>query len=81
MEKDLPTREFLKSKRHHRSQATFEKFDVDRDGYITPDELKMHTCLRGSLDPLLEEAYINKYEKINMSEFCRLLRTASLSSS
>lgn len=25
----------------HRSQAAFEKFDVDGDGYITPDELKM----------------------------------------
>lgn len=24
-----------------RSQAAFEKFDVDRDGYITPEELKM----------------------------------------
>lgn len=24
-----------------RSQAAFEKFDVDRDGFITPDELKM----------------------------------------
>lgn len=23
------------------SQAAFEKFDVDRDGYITPEELKM----------------------------------------
>lgn len=23
------------------SQAAFEKFDVDKDGYITPEELKM----------------------------------------
>ncbi|XP_047972644.1 calcium-dependent protein kinase 28-like [Salvia hispanica] len=65
---------------HHRSQAAFEKFDVDKDGYITPDELKMHTCLRGSLDPLLEEADIDKDGKISLSEFRRLLRTASLSS-
>ncbi|KAL1536821.1 Calcium-dependent protein kinase 18 [Salvia divinorum] len=65
---------------HHRSQAAFEKFDVDRDGYITPEELKMHTCLRGSLDPLLEEADIDKDGKISLSEFRRLLRTASLSS-
>ncbi|KAG6394440.1 hypothetical protein SASPL_145024 [Salvia splendens] len=64
---------------NHRSQAAFEKFDVDRDGYITPEELKMHTCLRGSLDPLLEEADIDKDGKISLSEFRRLLRTASLS--
>ncbi|KAK3024457.1 hypothetical protein RJ639_042989 [Escallonia herrerae] len=62
-----------------RSQAAFEKFDVDRDGYITPDELKMHTGLRGSIDPLLEEADIDKDGKISLSEFRRLLRTASMS--
>ncbi|KAA8547501.1 hypothetical protein F0562_003930 [Nyssa sinensis] len=64
-----------------RSQAAFEKFDVDRDGYITPEELKMHTGLRGSIDPLLEEADIDKDGKISLSEFRRLLRTASMSSS
>ncbi|KAA8531974.1 hypothetical protein F0562_006884 [Nyssa sinensis] len=64
-----------------RSQAAFEKFDVDRDGYITPDELKMHTGLRGSIDPLLEEADIDKDGKISLSEFRKLLRTASMSSS
>ncbi|KAM7520088.1 hypothetical protein LguiB_019050 [Lonicera macranthoides] len=60
------------------SQAAFEKFDVDRDGYITPEELKMHTGLRGSIDPLLEEADIDKDGKISLSEFRRLLRTASM---
>lgn len=25
----------------HLSQAAFEKFDVDKDGYITPEELRM----------------------------------------
>ncbi|KAI3767871.1 hypothetical protein L2E82_18300 [Cichorium intybus] len=59
------------------SQAAFEKFDVDRDGYITPEELKMHTGLRGSIDPILEEADIDKDGKISLSEFRRLLRTAS----
>nr|XP_043631601.1 calcium-dependent protein kinase 18-like isoform X2 [Erigeron canadensis] len=44
----------------HISQAAFEKFDVDRDGYITPEELRMHTGLKGSIDPLLEEADIDK---------------------
>ncbi|XP_077246543.1 calcium-dependent protein kinase 28-like [Tasmannia lanceolata] len=63
-----------------RSQAAFEKFDVDRDGFITPEELKMHTGLKGSIDPLLEEADIDKDGKISLSEFRRLLRTASLSS-
>ncbi|GFQ05050.1 calcium-dependent protein kinase 28 [Phtheirospermum japonicum] len=64
----------------HRSQAAFEKFDVDRDGFITPEELKMHTGLRGSIDPLLEEADIDKDGRISLSEFRRLLRTASMSS-
>ncbi|KAK4393867.1 Calcium-dependent protein kinase, partial [Sesamum angolense] len=63
-----------------RSQAAFEKFDVDRDGFITPEELKLHTCLRSSIDPLLEEADLDKDGRISLSEFRRLLRTASISS-
>ncbi|KAH7519925.1 calcium-dependent protein kinase 28 isoform X1 [Ziziphus jujuba] len=63
-----------------RSQAAFEKFDVDKDGYITPEELRLHTGLRGSIDPLLEEADIDKDGKISLSEFRRLLRTASIGS-
>ncbi|KAL5706519.1 non-specific serine/threonine protein kinase [Ranunculus cassubicifolius] len=61
-----------------RSQAAFEKFDVDKDGFITPDELKMHTGLKGSIDPLLEEADIDKDGKISLPEFQKLLRTASM---
>ncbi|KAL5168650.1 Calcium-dependent protein kinase 28 [Glycine soja] len=95
-----------------RSQAAFEKFDLDKDGFITPDELRMplcickgkaaynipppylrivkslwamgyevtHTGLRGSIDPLLEEADIDKDGKISLPEFRRLLRTASMGS-
>ncbi|KAL8549890.1 hypothetical protein ACS0TY_008652 [Phlomoides rotata] len=72
--------EHCSEKWEHRSQAAFEKFDVDKDGYITPEELKMHTGLRGSIDLLLEEADIDKDGKISLFEFRRLLRTASLSS-
>lgn len=39
-----------------------------------------HAGLRGSIDPLLEEADIDKDGKISLSEFRRLLRTASLNS-
>lgn len=63
-----------------RSQAAFEKFDIDKDGYITPEELRMHTGLKGSIDPLLEEADIDKDGKVSLAEFRRLLRTASISS-
>lgn len=63
-----------------RSQAAFDKFDVDRDGFITPEELKLHTGLRGSIDPLLEEADVDKDGRISLAEFRRLLRTASISS-
>ncbi|KAH1047774.1 hypothetical protein J1N35_038558 [Gossypium stocksii] len=62
-----------------RSEAAFQKFDVDRDGFITPDELRMHTGLKGSIDPLLEEADIDRDGKISLEEFRRLLRTASIS--
>lgn len=68
------------AKWHQRSQAAFEKFDIDKDGFITPEELRMHTGLKGSINPLLEEADIDKDGKISLSEFRRLLRTASISS-
>lgn len=39
-----------------------------------------HTGLKGSIDLLLEEADIDKDGRISLSEFRRLLRTASMSS-
>ncbi|XP_010526798.1 PREDICTED: calcium-dependent protein kinase 18-like [Tarenaya hassleriana] len=63
-----------------RSRAAFEKFDIDRDGYITPEELRLQTGLKGSIEPLLEEADVDKDGKISIHEFQRLLRTASVKS-
>ncbi|KAK8969665.1 Calcium-dependent protein kinase 28 [Platanthera guangdongensis] len=40
--------------------------------------LQAHTGIKGSIDPLLEEADIDKDGKISLSEFRRLLRTASM---
>ncbi|CAL9102624.1 calcium-dependent protein kinase 18-like [Musa acuminata AAA Group] len=60
------------------TKAAFDKFDVDKNGYITPDELRMHTGLKGSIDPLLEEVDIDKDGKISLDEFRRLLKTASM---
>ncbi|MQL76415.1 hypothetical protein Taro_008809 [Colocasia esculenta] len=62
-----------------RSQAAFDKFDVDKDGFITPEELKTNTGLKGSIDPLLDEADIDKDGKISLPEFRRLLKNASMS--
>ncbi|CAH9119339.1 unnamed protein product [Cuscuta epithymum] len=66
---------------NQRSQFAFEKFDADKDGYITPQELQMHTGLKGSINPLLEEADIDKDGKISLFEFRKLLRSASMGSS
>ncbi|KAI3699587.1 hypothetical protein L2E82_44006 [Cichorium intybus] len=52
----------------HLSLAAFAEFDVDRDVYITPEELRVHTGLKGSIDPLLEEADIDKDGKISLSD-------------
>ncbi|VVB10075.1 unnamed protein product [Arabis nemorensis] len=63
-----------------RSRAAFEKFDIDRDGFITPEELRLQTGLKGSIEPLLEEADVDQDGRISIHEFRRLLRSASLKS-
>ncbi|XP_048619358.1 calcium-dependent protein kinase 18-like [Brassica napus] len=66
------------AKWEQRSRAAFEKFDVDRDGFITPEELRLQTGLKGSIEPLLEEADVDEDGRISIHEFRRLLRSASL---
>lgn len=34
-----------------RSRAAFEKFDIDRDGFITPEELRLVSLMASSLQP------------------------------
>ncbi|PKA57975.1 Calcium-dependent protein kinase 28 [Apostasia shenzhenica] len=63
------------------SKAAFEMFDVDKDGYISPEELRMYTGLKGSIETLLEEADIDKDGKISLAEFRRLLGSVSMNSS
>ncbi|KAH6556432.1 hypothetical protein KP509_1Z179400 [Ceratopteris richardii] len=56
--------------------AAFQMFDSDNDGYITPEELKVYTGLKGSIGHLLDEADINKDGRISLREFQRLLKNA-----
>jgi len=60
-----------------RSRDAFDKFDFDKDGYITAEELRMHTGIKGSIEPLLEEADIDMDGKINLLEFQKLLKLGS----
>lgn len=41
-----------------RSQAAFEKFDIDKDGFITPDELRLVSVIYLHWKPTLFEFYI-----------------------
>ncbi|XP_024396742.1 calcium-dependent protein kinase 18 [Physcomitrium patens] len=63
-----------------RSRAAFSKFDFDGDGYITTEELKIATGLKGSMDSFLGEADIDGDGRISLPEFQKLLRQASLGS-
>lgn len=63
-----------------RSKAAFDQFDFDGDGYITSQELKQYTGMKGSLDTLLDEADTDGDGRISLSDFQKLLRQASLGS-
>ncbi|KAJ7532153.1 hypothetical protein O6H91_14G074400 [Diphasiastrum complanatum] len=65
------------AKWHKRSKAAFAKFDFDKDGFITAEELKQYTGMKGSLHTLLEEADTDGDGRISLPEFQRLLRQAS----
>lgn len=63
---------------NQRTRAAFDKFDSDKDGYITPDELRTYTGMKGSIDNLLDEADTDKDGRISLPEFQRLLRQVSI---
>ncbi|CAK9203551.1 unnamed protein product [Sphagnum jensenii] len=63
-----------------RLQAAFDKFDFDGDGYITANELKIATGLKGSMEAILDEADMDGDGRISLPEFKNLLRQASLGS-
>ncbi|MCO5583133.1 hypothetical protein L7F22_037041 [Adiantum nelumboides] len=58
----------------------FQMFDMDKDGFITPEELKVYTGLKGSIEHLLDEADTDKDGRISLPEFQRMLRQGSLDS-
>lgn len=63
-----------------RSRAAFDKFDSNKDGFITADELKVATGAKGNMETLLEEADTDGDGRISLPEFQKLLRQASLGS-
>eukprot|EP00249_Psilotum_nudum_P022485 c28533_g1_i4 orf=1359-2336(+) len=63
-----------------RSLAAFEKFDFDKDGYITTEELRMYTGIKGSIEQLMDEVDTDKDGRISLPEFRGLLRQASMES-
>ncbi|CAK9219698.1 unnamed protein product [Sphagnum troendelagicum] len=63
-----------------RSSAAFAKLDVDGDGYITADELKVAMGLKSSVSILLDEADTDRDGRISLPEFQKLLHQASLGS-
>ncbi|XP_020593895.1 calcium-dependent protein kinase 18-like [Phalaenopsis equestris] len=63
------------------SKAAFEKFDIDKDGYISSEELQMYIGMKGSTETLLEEADMDRDGKISLDEFRHMLMTASMNSS
>lgn len=54
--------------------AAFERLDLDKDGYITADELKLFTSMNSSFASLIDDADIDKDGRLNLQEFQRLLQ-------
>lgn len=67
-------------KYQERTRLAFQKFDTDHDGYIDMHELQMATKMKGSIEPLMEEADVDGDGRISLPEFQKLLRSASMGS-
>lgn len=65
---------------NQRTLTAFQMFDMDKDGFITPEELKVYTGLKGSIEHLLDEADTDKDGRISLPEFQKLLRQGSMDS-
>eukprot|EP00250_Pteridium_aquilinum_P009883 c19000_g1_i1 orf=262-1809(+) len=59
---------------HKQCVAAFEKLDADKNGYITPDELKLFSSMNSSFGSLIDEADIDKDGRLNLREFQLLLQ-------
>lgn len=60
-----------------RSRAAFEKFDVDRDGFITPEELRLVSLILFTLSLNLHHCFISFCFLLAANGFERLHRTTS----
>ncbi|KAI5066767.1 hypothetical protein GOP47_0017295 [Adiantum capillus-veneris] len=59
---------------HKQCAAAFDKLDVDKDGFITPDELRLFSSTNSSFVSLIDEADMDKDGRLNLQEFEILLR-------
>ncbi|MCO5547237.1 hypothetical protein L7F22_000682 [Adiantum nelumboides] len=59
---------------HKQCAAAFDKLDVDNNGYIIPDELKLVSSANTSFVSLIDEADMDKDGRLNLQEFEMILR-------